>query len=358
MDKIRWGIFGTGAMAQRFKEDIVLSETGVLVAVASRNIDNAASFAPDVIAFESFEALARSSDIDAIYIAAPTVAHHRLCLLAISCGKAVLCEKPIALTSQQAEEIADAAETAGVFCMEALWSCFLPGVRAIKELINDNKLGAPLHANASLGFSWNEAEGDPITDQSVGGGAALDLGVYCVGLLGHLLGPPRLVEHQTLISESGNVRALSALLTHPIADGVSTTIACRHDTVLPNRLEISFTNGRIEIAPIFIEVRQAWSWQVSSRSYQREQPPSSLTNWIRKRSAFPAMRRVAKIAMRSGASSIDCGYSGTGFQFQIDEVGHCLDKGKSTSEILPIRDSLWNLKVIEQLSAGEIHLKN
>ena len=83
------------------------------------------------------EALAADPGVDVVYVATPHQAHRASALLAIDAGKHVLVEKPLGLDADQAEEVA----TAGVFCMEAMWTLFLPRFDVVRRVLAQGMLG-------------------------------------------------------------------------------------------------------------------------------------------------------------------------------------------------------------------------
>ena len=113
MDRIRWGIIGTGNIGQ---EKVIPAmqkcEYGVVTAIASRDAAKARQVA-DALgipqAFGSYEALLADPAIDAVYIPLPNHLHVPWARKALAAGKHVLCEKPIALTAAEAQELLDAA---------------------------------------------------------------------------------------------------------------------------------------------------------------------------------------------------------------------------------------------------------
>jgi predicted dehydrogenase len=341
-------------MAKRFAADIPLSETGRLVAVASRNPEKAASFAPDVTGMDSYEALAQSDSIDAIYVATPNATHKDLCLLALRNKKAVLCEKPIATRSEDLLEIIEASEQAGVICMEGLWSAFLPGFVHAKQCIDQGQIGTPVAAQMSLGFPRMEKQGDPITDPALGGGAVMDLGVYCVALLNQLLGKSEVIAHRTTRSDSGSIRTSTALLQHTRADGgtVQSTVTTSHDSFLPNQLNVSGTGGRIAIFDPVIQVAAGKSWSFELQPYTASTPPSNAVTSLKKTKIWPKIRRLAKSVSGDGGSPLNCDYLGTGFQYQIDEIGRAFCANIVQSTTMPLKDSLNNLKILEKMESS------
>jgi len=350
MDKIRWGIMGTGIMAHRFAGDMLLSETGRLVAVASRDPQNAKKFAKNVTGYPSYADLAASDEIDAIYVATPNACHRDHCILALEGGKAVLCEKPLATNAEDGRAIADAANAAGKFCMEGMWTTFLPGFAQIREAVTRGKIGQPLHAHATLGFARKEAAGDPITDPTLGGGALLDVGVYCVAMLTQLLGSAKIVSGQVSRSDTGSIRSCTAMLTH---DGVHSSFATSHEANFPNRLEITGTRGRVEVSAPFIQAQSARIWTFESQLYAAQAPQSALAIRVKSSRIWPKSRKIAKIVLGSSGKRVECDYVGTGLQYQIDELGRALENGKQQSDVFSLGHSISILKILDKLDTSK-----
>ena len=135
---LRWGILGTGAIANTFATALPQSRTGRLVAVGSRTADSARKFAArhgDGRAHGSYDALLADPEVDAVYIATPHPQHAEWCIRAARAGKHILCEKPITLNHAEAMVVAEAAREAGVFLMEAFMYRCHPQTQRIVELI-------------------------------------------------------------------------------------------------------------------------------------------------------------------------------------------------------------------------------
>ena len=123
MDKIRFGIVGTGNIAHRFASAIKNTPCAQLAAVASRTKEGAAAFSREFDipqSFDSYEAMAQSGCIDAAYIAVPHSAHITCSMLMMNGGKHVLCEKPMAVNAREAQAMFQCAERNNVMLMEGM----------------------------------------------------------------------------------------------------------------------------------------------------------------------------------------------------------------------------------------------
>ena len=120
--KIKWGIIGLGNIAHQFLKDLQLVDEAIVYAVASRSEEKANEFSQQYkvpYAYGSYAELMNNDDIDIVYIATP---HHSHACIAIDCmmaGKAVLCEKPIALNFEETKKMVTASKMNNTFLMEA-----------------------------------------------------------------------------------------------------------------------------------------------------------------------------------------------------------------------------------------------
>ena len=105
---IRWGIVGTGGIAQSFAADLAHTDSGEVVAVGSRRQATADEFASRfgaARAYEGYEALVADAEVDVVYVATPHPMHHEDTLLALRAGKPALVEKPFTMDAGEAEEL-------------------------------------------------------------------------------------------------------------------------------------------------------------------------------------------------------------------------------------------------------------
>ena len=191
-DVFRWGILGPGHIAARTVPAIVRTPGLRLEAVASRDLARAQAFAAAhgaAKAYGSYRELAEDPDVDAVYVATPNAFHCEQAVLCLSHGKAVLVEKPFALNAAEGRRMAEAARTHGAFLMEAMWTRFVPAVRHLRSLLASGALGAPRLAVADFSFSRQLGPETRLLSPALGGGALLDLGVYCLSFASLAFGP-------------------------------------------------------------------------------------------------------------------------------------------------------------------------
>ena len=148
----------------------------------------------------SYADLAADGDLDAIYVATPHSRHLEDTLLCLEAGTPVLCEKPLALSEAQGRRMVGAARERGVFLMEAMWTRFNPAMVELRRLLAEGGLGAPRQLAADFGFRLEFDPDHRLFDPALGGGALLDVGVYCLALARMVFGadPEELTGAATL----------------------------------------------------------------------------------------------------------------------------------------------------------------
>ena len=203
---IKWGIIGLGKIANAFATNLATIENAELVAVASRNQNNADNFAKKHNArksYSSYEALAKDNEVDAIYIATPHSFHKEHSILCLSNKKAVLCEKPFAMNLQEVEEMITVAKQNNVLLMEALWTYFLPHYLYVLNLIKNNSIGKIVKLEADFGFKAQLDFKNRLLNKKLGGGSLLDIGIYPIFAALSTLGIPIKTEAKATFFENG-----------------------------------------------------------------------------------------------------------------------------------------------------------
>lgn len=247
---LRWGVLGTGWIADRFVASLRRHTRQVVAAVGSRSqesADRAAAAWGVERAHASYEALVADPQVDVVYVATPHNHHLPHALLAIAAGKHVLVEKPVGLDATEARAIGDAAAAAGVFCMEAMWTLFLPKLDVIRQVVADGRLGELRSVVADMG-EWF-APDHRILRADLAGGPLLDLGTYPVTLATWALGAPDAVAAVATPAPNGVNGQLSIALG--TAAGATAALQCSVLTDTTESACIAGTDGRVDIGRFF-----------------------------------------------------------------------------------------------------------
>jgi predicted dehydrogenase len=250
--EIRWGVVGPGRIAEKVVQDFAVVDGARPVAVASRSLERAESYAARhglERAYGSYAEIVADPDVDVLYLATPHSQHHAVALAALRAGKALLVEKAFTATTAGATEVIDLARKTGVFTMEAMWTRFVPAVVAVRELIADGAIGEVRSMQADLGVAREYDAADRLFDLALGGGALLDLGVYVVSFAQMLLGTPDRVVAAGSLFPSGADAEAAMLLDY--GDGRSATLMTSLRNALPGQARIFGTTGWIDVLPRF-----------------------------------------------------------------------------------------------------------
>jgi predicted dehydrogenase len=192
--KIRWGILGTGRMAELFTSELKRLPDAIVDAVGSRNIQNARAFGDrfDIPhRFGSYEDLAWKSQCDIIYVATPHPYHAENSILTLNAGKHVLCEKPFAMNEREAESMIRLAKEKKLFLMDALWIRFTPLMQWLKPALDKGFLGELGMFSGSFGYDMPFDSSSRVYNPDLGGGALLDVGIYPLSTSTWFLGKPQ-----------------------------------------------------------------------------------------------------------------------------------------------------------------------
>ena len=179
---VRWGILSTANISHQFARDFAHADGGALVAVASRSLEKAQAFAERhgiARAYGCYGELLADPELDAVYVSTPHTLHYSNCLAAIAAGKAVLCEKPMTVTPQEARALVAAAASANVYLMEAMWTWFLPAIRRALAWVEAGHIGRLRQVQADFGFPMPFDASSRVYARELGGGCLLDMGKNC-----------------------------------------------------------------------------------------------------------------------------------------------------------------------------------
>jgi predicted dehydrogenase len=315
VDRIRWGIAGTGGIAAAFARDLALLPDAEIVAVGSRTQASADAFADRFGAAHrhvGYAALAADPDVDAVYVAVPHTGHHEATLAAVAGGKAVLCEKPFSLNAAEAGQMVAAARAAGTFLMEAMWVRFLPHFALLRKLIADGRIGEVRSVVADRGDILSADGNHRVLNLSLGGGALLDLGVYPVSLASMVTGGrlPDRVEAVAAFAATGADAHTSIVLGYP--GGAHAVITTTLDSRTPNAVSVTGTEGRI----------------VLPRAWGRTSP-------------------VELTRLDGTVESTELPHEGHGLRHQAAELGRCLRAGLTESPVIPLDETLSVMRTLD-----------
>lgn len=249
---LRWGVLGTGWVAERFAAALTRSTRQRVYAVGSRSPATARAFAARVstpTAYGSYAELVADARVDVVYVATPHNLHHPHARLALEAGKPVVVEKPMGLNAAQCRDLAELAARQGLFLMEAMWTLFLPKFDVIRQALADGLLGDVHTVIADMGERFGPEH--RIQRADLAGGPLLDLGTYPVMLATWVLGAPAEVRAAGVPAPSG-VNGQTAAILRTAAGAV----ASLHTTLLsdtPTTAVVAGSAATLELAGPFYQ---------------------------------------------------------------------------------------------------------
>ena len=181
MERFRVGIIGAGHIAEKMAWTLTQMTEAEPYAVASRSLEKAEAFAEKYgfsKAYGSYEDILDDPMVELVYVATPHSFHHAHVRMCLEKGKPVLCEKAFMLNRAQAEDVINLAREKKVFLAEAIWTRYEPAREILDGLIASGEIGTPTCLKASLSYPVEGKE--RVRTAALGGGALLDLGVYCI----------------------------------------------------------------------------------------------------------------------------------------------------------------------------------
>jgi len=250
MRKVRWGIISTAKIGREKVIPAMRSgEYCEVTAIASRNLEKAQELASQLSvqkAYGSYEELLADSEIDAVYNPLPNHLHVPWSIKALEAGKHVLCEKPIGMSSTEAQELLDAAgKHPQLKVMEAFMYRHHPQWQRARQLVVDGEIGE-LRSIQSF-FSYYNVDPNNIRNMAeAGGGALMDIGCYCISLSRFIFDaePGRVLGIMEYDPRFGVDRLTSGVLD--FGEGTS-TFSCATQLVPYQRVNIFGAQGRVEI---------------------------------------------------------------------------------------------------------------
>ncbi|MBQ3134947.1 MAG: Gfo/Idh/MocA family oxidoreductase [Oscillospiraceae bacterium] len=309
---VRWGIVGTGDIANKFARAVGNADGAKAAAVASRRAETARAFA-DVYGIEhsfgSYEDLAAFDGVDAVYIALPHKYHAPYTEMFLRSGKHVLCEKPIAVSAGELERVRNVAAERNLFVMEAMWTRFLPVMAEIKRVIAEGVIGDVLEVSAD--FCYNNPDHTHHAFAGDGdGGSVLDVGIYGLNFALMFLGEDvRQVQAMARMENNADLN-MNALLQ--FGNGAVARVSSALALEKPELGYIYGSKGYIRI-PAFYGASE-FDVVTDGRTQTRAVP-----------------------------------FKGNGFEEEIEEACRCILSGKTQSDIMPPERSMTVLKLMDTI---------
>ena len=313
---MNWGIIGLGNISSKFAEALTFVDDAKLYAVASNSKERASDFTKKhkaKIAYYTYNDLFKDDEVEVVYIGTPHVFHAENAIAAMNNGKAVLCEKPIAMNHKQAKKMFDCARANNVFLMEAMWTRFIPSFKKALELVENGTIGKVKNIFADFGFQTDQGPEGRLFNPKLGGGSILDVGIYPIFLALSVLGEPK------------NIKAFANLNAQKTDDACN--MIFDYDDALANLTSSVVCNQPVS-ATIFgtkgtIKLNRRWH------------NPTSIT-----------LLKDSKEVKRFDFNEV-----GNGMQYQVIDVQNSIKEGRIQSHTMSWDDSLKLHKTMDLVRA-------
>ena len=326
MRALRWGILSTANIAtEKVIPGIQKSARCDVVAIASRDEAQARRVA-DRLAIPhshgSYEGLLADPEVDAVYIPLPNHLHAEWTIAAARAGKHVLCEKPLAMTSEDAQRMVDVCRDEGVRLMEAFMYRLHPSWVTVRDVVSSGRIGRLVAVQSWFSY-FNDDPANIRNIRAFGGGALYDIGCYNVNLSRMLFGgEPIRVEGSVMRDESTGVDVLTSGLLEFEA-GVA-TFTCSTRAEDDQRVHVYGTKGRISIGIPF------------------NIPPDRPTQVFLTAGGDPPVDPTTEVLTFETADP---------YTVEAERFASAVLDDEPTP--VPPEDAVANLRVIEQIFAGE-----
>ena len=248
--KLRWGILSTARIGtEKVIPAMLAGEQGRVVAIASRDLKTAQAAAKRLgipTAYGSYEALLADPEVDAVYNPLPNHLHVAWSIRALEADKHVLCEKPLGMSGEDAQQLLEAAgKRPHLKIMEAFMYRFHPQWQKARDLVQTGAIGE-LRTIQSFFSYWNVDPHNIRNAADLGGGGLMDIGCYCISLARFIFEaePVRVMGVAEMDPAFGVDRLASAILD--FGRGTA-TFTCSTQLTPYQRVNIFGTDGRVEI---------------------------------------------------------------------------------------------------------------
>jgi len=314
--KWNWGILGCGNIAEKFSSDLRTLPNANLYAAASRSQSKADDFVEKfgfTKGYGSYLELVSDPMVDVIYVATPHSHHLEHSLLCLNHGKAVLCEKAFALSSDQSDKMIQTARKQNVFLMEAFWTRFQPAFLKVKELLEQDIPGQAKMIRSDFAFNGPFDPENRLYNPELGGGSLLDIGIYPVFAALQAFGRPDEIKTIAQFSSTGTEESIAILFKYD--DGRIASLQSSFAVYSDTQSEYWCENGFIRIKMQGIGSTKVEIWKSEGSSEELE-------------FTYPTER---------------------GYHLEAKHVMDCLDQNLTESPLLPLSFSALLMETLDRI---------
>lgn len=208
MEKFRWAYIGCGSIADKTAKSILKGNHAITV-VYGRTFEKAQAFAKKfgATAVKTVDELLSFGNIDGVYIATPHTSHVEYAVAALKAGIPVLCEKPVGITQADVELLIQTAKENDTYFAEAMWSWFSDTAIAVRDWVQQGKIGRVKHVEIHHAFpGLNKKPDSRVLDPMTAGGALLDIGIYPITYCYNIFGYPDKIRCEGTIQNGIDIK--------------------------------------------------------------------------------------------------------------------------------------------------------
>ncbi len=262
---VRYGVISTARIGLNAHIPAIQeSKNGEVVAISSRDPEKAKAEAERLGIprhYGSYDELIADPEVDAVVNPLPNTMHHEWTIKAANAGKHVMCEKPIAMTVQEAREMHDAAEANGVQLAEAFTHRLTGQMRYVREIVANGLIGEVTEVNGRFGSYLQDVDTNIRANPELGGGSLWDRGSYPLSAIRFILDaePVSVFAVRRDSLERDIDSTIVGILRFP--DNVVGTVSSSLEQTMTNRVYVVGSRGNItlthmfeEDAPVIVEV--------------------------------------------------------------------------------------------------------
>ena len=335
---VRWGVMGTGTIASDFVRVLKSLPDVEVAAIGSRTAEKAETFASvagvsSAALHPTYEDLVADDTLDIVYIATPSSRHVEDSLACLEAGRAVLCEKSMAGTAEEAARVLEKARSQELFFLHGVWSRFFPAMAELRRVIESGAIGEVCSVHAS--FCQNDGAGSC--------SAMAETGIYCAQFLLWVYGgvsPTVQGVAYSLDPQTGHDTHVSANLQWPCGGVGSFECSLRHPS--PRSATICGTKGVIEVPFPF--------WCPDRFTVQTMDGLGSQTFGKRDEHIFPLPEIDAP---GSADAERDFNFvNSQGLRYEAAEATRCLREGALESELFSSDECLRVMQLVSEIRAS------
>lgn len=328
--QLQFGIMATGNIANQFCNGVRGARRCTLAAVGSRSEASAKAFAEKFAipaAHGSYDALIRDDHVDAIYLSLPNSMHHEWTIKALRAGKHVLCEKPMAVTVNEVQEMFDEARRAKRSLVEAFMYVSHPQTSQMLQAVSDGAIGQLRLIRTSFSFRTKRVEGNIRFQPALAGGALMDVGCYCINFARLFAKSDVTSVHAVTKLHPTGVDELTSG-TMRFANGVLATFNCGMTTQCDNTAQICGTEGYIAVP---------WPWK----------PPATGATYTIAHNVPPKQDQLAAVSGPPPKHTMTVDANAELYALEADDFAATVLDG-AVPKVAP-EETIANTKVLEQI---------